>query len=436
MSTNTHNSNVLPNQSRQNFKAYSGVAFNKPLAIIALLVTSPILMINSVLALINRESVLTQVIKIDALGRSCQIREFRFGYCKKLARLLDIITGNISFCGVPLTHTLTISQQKDILSSYNVPAGIISAYDVHRLVGLVEKNKFRLLTQQLESSHLGYLALLIKGLFCYAFYNQSDIYSRCPSIVNLFGIGINNTTMKNAVEWVVDGKKFKGIETKDTKPGVPRTGFFINANSINVCAKTPHLAKLLKQADCLFPDGSGLRIAARYKQLMLKDNINGTDMLPVLCAHAAKNNKSLFLLGAKPETAQKAAQHLLKNNPDLKIVGCHHGYFSPSQNQDVINLINQSQADIVLVAQGTPIQEEWICQNRAALKCQAILGVGGLFDYFSGNIPRAPMWMRELGLEWVWRLMQEPVAKFERYVIGTPEFLYRTFILKQVNKGV
>lgn len=421
-------------------KSYAGHVFDKPLALIALFIVFPVLCLNSAIALFKHENVFRRSFKVDALGRRVQLSEFRFGFLKNVAQLLDIFTGKLGFCGIPLTHTLSVEQQQNLLNMYIARPGIFSAFDIHRLVGLAGQDNYKLLTRQLESSHLNYLTLLVKGVFCHTFYShsysQSARTSRCPSVVTLFGIGINNTTMKNAVSWIVSGKKFKGIETKPMKPGTPRTGFFINANSINECAKTPSLTKLLKKADCLFPDGSGLRIAARYQNLTLKDNLNGTDMLPILCAQAAMHNKSIFLLGAKPDVAKKAAFNLIKKHRGLNIAGYHHGYFSPAQNENIVALINRSQADIVLVAQGTPTQEQWICDHSTQLKCEAILGVGGLFDYFSGNIPRAPLWMRELGLEWVWRLMQEPVTKFKRYVIGTPEFLYRTFVLNQVNKGV
>jgi exopolysaccharide biosynthesis WecB/TagA/CpsF family protein len=87
------------------------------------------------------------------------------------------------------------------------------------------------------------------------------------------------------------------------------------------------------------------------------------------------------------------------------------------------------------VAMGSPVQEEWLKKHAPQLQCNTALAVGGLFDFYSGNIPRAPLWMRELGMEWVWRLLQEPKTKFKRYIIGNPRFLIQTFILNHTKRG-
>ena len=100
-------------------------------------------------------------------------------------------------------------------------------------------------------------------------------------------------------------------------------------------------------------------------------------------------------------------------------------------NDQIVEAINAAQADVLLVALGSPIQEDWVMANRLRLKVGTAIAVGGLFDFLSGNIPRAPLWMRELGLEWVFRLIQEPRVKFTRYVIGNPLFLWRAFVLKK-----
>jgi N-acetylglucosaminyldiphosphoundecaprenol N-acetyl-beta-D-mannosaminyltransferase len=89
----------------------------------------------------------------------------------------------------------------------------------------------------------------------------------------------------------------------------------------------------------------------------------------------------------------------------------------------------------LLVALGSPLQEQWLLKNKERLQCKRALAVGGVFDFYSGNISRSPLWLRELGLEWVWRLIQEPKNKFIRYVVGNPLFLYRTFFLNLVNTG-
>ena len=195
--------------------------------------------------------------------------------------------------------------------------------------------------------------------------------------------------------------------------------------------------KILRRADYIFPDGIGINIAAKMLHNPLLENLNGTDMLPFLCENAVKNNFKLFLLGAKPGIAKKAKQNLERKYPGLQISGSKHGYFKPEQLDEVIKKINSTRTDILLVAMGVPRQEKWIEQNLAKLDVKLAMGVGGLLDFYSGNIKRAPRWMREVGLEWLYRLFQEPGRMWKRYIIGNPVFLMRIikWKLAKQNRG-
>jgi N-acetylglucosaminyldiphosphoundecaprenol N-acetyl-beta-D-mannosaminyltransferase len=116
---------------------------------------------------------------------------------------------------------------------------------------------------------------------------------------------------------------------------------------------------------------------------------------------------------------------MAKRYPGLRIAGARDGYFKSHEEQSVVDDINSSGARILLVAFGAPRQELWLKRWRSELEPPVGMGVGGLFDFYSGRMPRAPVWMREMGLEWVFRLMQEPGRMWRRYVIGNPLFLYR-----------
>ena len=111
------------------------------------------------------------------------------------------------------------------------------------------------------------------------------------------------------------------------------------------------------------------------------------------------------------------------NYPGARIAGTAHGYFAPNEEGALIERINQSGAAILLVAFGAPRQEKWIERNAGRLRVHAALGVGGLFDFYAGRIPRAPQWLRELGLEWTFRLYQEPGRMWRRYLVGNVVFL-------------
>jgi N-acetylglucosaminyldiphosphoundecaprenol N-acetyl-beta-D-mannosaminyltransferase len=141
-----------------------------------------------------------------------------------------------------------------------------------------------------------------------------------------------------------------------------------------------------------------------------------------------KKSYSLFLFGAKPGIAEKMKKKLEGKFPELKIGGVRNGFFDwKKDTRAIVDEINASQANILLVAFGVPLQERWIYENAPKLKPEVIMGVGGLFDFYSGEMNRAPKWMREVGLEWLYRLMKEPKRMWKRYIIGNPLFLYRVY---------
>jgi N-acetylglucosaminyldiphosphoundecaprenol N-acetyl-beta-D-mannosaminyltransferase len=131
----------------------------------------------------------------------------------------------------------------------------------------------------------------------------------------------------------------------------------------------------------------------------------------------------LFLLGARPGIADAVAAWVHAHYPRVKLAGFHHGYFAPEEEQLVLDEIRHSGASILLVALGAPRQDVWISRNLAATGVKVAMGVGGLFDFYSGRIPRAPQWLREMGLEWVYRLYREPGRMWRRYLVGNLAFL-------------
>lgn len=227
----------------------------------------------------------------------------------------------------------------------------------------------------------------------------------------VFGIHFSTRTMAGALEdiraMIADGKK--------------HTGAFINADALNQAFQNRRYANLLNEFDAVWPDGVGVAIAARHLLTPVRENVNGTDMLPHLCRAGYR----LYLLGAAPGVAERAAQCLTREYPGTRIAGWHDGFFPAEKTAEIVAAINAAKPDILLVAMGVPKQEFWIAEHRNELDCPLAMGVGGLFDFASHRIPRAPGWMRAWRLEWVYRLRQEPRRLFKRYVIGNPLFLYR-----------
>ena len=294
-----------------------------------------------------------------------------------------------------------------------VEPGLVSLWQLRRLTGLCESGLYETVADQLRYSRSAKLKLFCKYCLAKCLY-QNDTLRDVDSF-RLFGIWINNVSMKRAVDMV----------TAEPVHTTPRIGYFANVNSFNLAHENDYFKQVVNSADFVFADGSGVRLAARVNGVALKDNVNGTDMLPKLCESARDRGLSIYLLGADHGVADTAANALAVQYPGLKIAGTHHGYIDANQSQELIKQINAAGTDILLVGMGSPVQEQWLCEHAHQLRCRSALAVGGLFDFFSGRIPRAPLWMRELGMEWVWRLLQEPKAKFHRYVIGNPQFLIR-----------
>jgi len=200
---------------------------------------------------------------------------------------------------------------------------------------------------------------------------------------------------------------------------------FVNADCVNIAARDTTYRDSLSMMDWVFVDGIGMRIAGKILGQPVRDNVNGTDLFPRMCQSLANQGRSIYLLGGQPGIAEAAAAWAKSRFPGLVIAGIQHGYFKQSENAAVFENIRSSQPDVLLVGLGAPRQEAWINAHMQDTGATVAIGVGGLFDYYSGNIPRAPLWMRKSGLEWVFRLTQEPARLWKRYLIGNFTFMAR-----------
>ncbi len=207
--------------------------------------------------------------------------------------------------------------------------------------------------------------------------------------------------------------------------------FFLNADCIYKAQHDIEYRNILNSAELILPDGIGVKLITRLFGWRMKDNCNGTDFSPLFMAKAAQHNYKIFFLGAKEGIAEKAAHNVSKHVPAIQIVGAQSGYFA--NNEAVIEKINSSKADILFVAMGVPLQEKWIYKNLDKLDVRLCLGVGALFDYLSGTLPRAPKFMRIIHLEWLWRISLEPKRMFRRYIIDGSKLFW--LILKQKLKS-
>jgi exopolysaccharide biosynthesis WecB/TagA/CpsF family protein len=159
------------------------------------------------------------------------------------------------------------------------------------------------------------------------------------------------------------------------------------------------------------------------------ENLNGSDFNPLILELAARRRWAVYFLGASPGVAEAAAGRLQVQIPDLTVAGTRDGFFPRSDDASVAQAIKGTGAQVLMVAMGNPLQEFWLRDHLADTGASLGVGVGAFFDFSAENVKRAPAWMNHAGIEWVFRLLQEPQRLWKRYVVGNPVFLVR--VLKQ-----
>jgi N-acetylglucosaminyldiphosphoundecaprenol N-acetyl-beta-D-mannosaminyltransferase len=181
---------------------------------------------------------------------------------------------------------------------------------------------------------------------------------------------------------------------------------------------------VLNRADLCLADGIGVVWAARHLGQPVPERVPGSELVYHLAERAAQEGWRLFLLGAAPGVAEKAAEILKERYTGLNIVGTFAGSPAASENENIVQMINESKADLLWVAYGAPQQDLWIDRNRAALSTVRVaVGVGGSLDFITGQAVRAPVWIQKLGLEWLHRLSKEPWRW--RRMLALPRFVVR-----------
>lgn len=196
----------------------------------------------------------------------------------------------------------------------------------------------------------------------------------------------------------------------------------VNPEFVMEARHNPLFRTALEHADLATADGAGLLLAARLRGTPLRGRVTGVELSLRLAELAAARGYRLFLLGAAPGVAEAAAAVLQDRFAKLIIAGCYAGSPDPRHEPFLRQLIAAASPHILLVAYGHPRQDLWIARNQPALQVPVAIGVGGVFDYLSGRVPRAPAWLRRLGLEWAYRLARQP-RRWRRIITAVPHFL-------------
>ena len=246
--------------------------------------------------------------------------------------------------------------------------------------------------------------------------------------IRIFGVRIDNVTLYDATKIV------ENYLTEDRL----RTIYTPNTEIIMTCKEDERIKSIINTGDLIIPDGIGLIYGSRIKKKPLKERVTGFDLSIKILEIANEKGYSLFLLGGKEGISKEAGENILKDYPNIKLVGNYHGYFKGShtghkdheEELNIIHKINQVKPDIIFVGLGFPKQEIWIDENKDRLHCKVIIGNGGTMDILSGNAKRAPEVFQKLGLEWFYRLVKEP-SRIKRQMV-LPRFMLHVLFSKDV----
>lgn len=241
-----------------------------------------------------------------------------------------------------------------------------------------------------------------------------------PDHVDILGVRIDTVSREQVEERIVSAVEGRRCE------------YFAYANihAVNIAQRDARFCAFLNGASVVYCDGEGVRLGARILGVSLPPRIVMTYWIWELSALFEKRGFSLYLLGGAEPTVARAVENLRSRFPHLRIVGSHHGYFDKDgrESDAVIKEITEASPDIILICFGMPLQEHWAMQNRFRLGAHVILFGGSTIDYAAGLKSVAPHWMAANGLEWLYRMIQEPRRLWRRYLLGNPAFVFRVML--------
>ena len=241
-----------------------------------------------------------------------------------------------------------------------------------------------------------------------AFDDSCETGQREPEAVVLLGVLFHNVTFDDALRWALR-------RMREGRPSVIAT---VNVDFVMQAWKDAELHETLMEADLVVADGAPIVALSSKFGPRLRQRVTGSDLTPMLARACAQENLGVFLLGARPGVAQKAARVLREQNPGLRVVGCHSPPMAPLSglgHEEIFRQLETAQPHLLLVAFGAPKQEKFIRQNLPRWNIPLAIGVGGTLDFLAGVQWRAPQLIQKLGVEWLWRLATDPARLLRRY---------------------
>ncbi|MEM7058401.1 MAG: WecB/TagA/CpsF family glycosyltransferase [Pseudomonadota bacterium] len=234
-----------------------------------------------------------------------------------------------------------------------------------------------------------------------------------PHRIDLFGCPLDALTMEQAVNQIA-------VAIRQRRPV---THAALNTAKLINMRQNPDLYIDVARSDLVTADGMGIVLAARLAGHRLAGRVTGIDLMDRVLALCAQRGLRPFILGATQEVLDAAIYRIRLKYPGLCLAGSRHGYFSQSDEDGIVQEINESRADCLFVGLPTPKKERFIAAHRAKLSPSFVMGVGGSIDVLAGHVRRAPVWMQQRGLEWLYRTLQEPRRMWRRYLVTNIQFL-------------
>jgi N-acetylglucosaminyldiphosphoundecaprenol N-acetyl-beta-D-mannosaminyltransferase len=242
--------------------------------------------------------------------------------------------------------------------------------------------------------------------------------------VKICGIPVDALTMEQTLD-LID----KAIQDKS-----PVHHVVVNAAKMVNAQKNAELKKSIVDCDIINADGKSIVWASRFLNCALPERVAGIDLMHNLVEMAAQKGYKIFLLGAEADVLQKVVDGYCSKYGDQLIAGFRNGYFKKDEESELAQQIATSKADMLFVAVTSPKKEIFLNTYKHILNVPFIMGVGGSFDVVAGKTKRAPIWMQHIGMEWFYRVLQEPKRMWKRYLFGNSEFIY--LIAKEKIKQV
>lgn len=248
--------------------------------------------------------------------------------------------------------------------------------------------------------------------------------------VNIIGTGISNISLSETISqfnlWINQKEKKRVCVTP--------------VNCLLWAKENPQLKEIYNSADLTLCDGVPILWASKFLNSPLKERVTGLDLFPQYIAECYQKNYSMFFLGASEGIADALKKKMELLYPGIQIKGTYSPpfaeKFSVAENEKICKLVNQANVDILWVSLTAPKQDYWIYEHLDQLNVHIAAGVGGAFEVTLGSIQRAPEWMQKMGLEWLFRLLNEPRRLYKRYLLEAPTFIPLVFAQKFKNGNV